>query len=322
MNNKEVYTTGNSFRAIAEANAREYRKSILQLTVFDKYGHILDNIDAEKGMNFLPSLRNEILDEVKKRNSLGKGIDMVRTTKNMLSSQAMCFNLFAPLNKDLAFATQFFKQLLGNVSKITKKIQYEYTPSKTIFNDQSGRGGVDCDSLLTYTNDIGQESILVIETKYVEPDFSNCGFRKRDHDDRCPLNTILEPDLSNCRYHYKKRYNYWKVAEESNLFNMDLITRNPCPFGGHLWQLWTNMSLAYALAKEKGISEYYYAVVCPEENDMLSNNGKIFDMFRDLLKYPEKFKVIYLSDIKLAFDTIDNKGFNKDWTNEFIQRYC
>jgi hypothetical protein len=68
---KEIYTTGNSFRAVAEAKARDYRKAILKLP-FGDYGHFLTDLDAQKGMNFLPSMRDSILNEVKLRDSLGK----------------------------------------------------------------------------------------------------------------------------------------------------------------------------------------------------------------------------------------------------------
>ena len=152
----------------------------------------------------------------------------------MLASQAMCFNLFVPLNRDLDLAAAFFRHLLGDVATIDREIEYEYTPDKSIFNDQSGRGGVDCDALLIYTNNDQQDVLVVIETKYVEPKFSRCGFRRSGPKDKCPKETIVSPNFSNCPYHYKKHYNYWEVAKDSKLFKIDKIYHNPCPFGGNL----------------------------------------------------------------------------------------
>lgn len=318
----EIYTSGKSFRAIAEANARSYRLNNLHLSTYDTYGHILTDSDGENGMNFLPSLRTKILKEVYSRNEKGKGVDIGRTTKNMLSSQAMCFNLFVPLNLNKQLATAFLRELSENVAEVCQDIEYEYTPSKTIFNDQSGKGGVDCDALIKFKNCKGGTSLIVVETKFVEPEFSKCGFRKSDHEDQCPLKTLVAPDFSNCRYHYKKHYNYWRVAEESNLFNMEMIQNQPCPFGGTLWQLWTNMSLAYALSKEYSCDDFYYAVIYHEKNDKLSKKGKTFIDFRKLLKNPNKLKIIYLSDIRKAFDEIGNRFPGNDWTNEFVERYC
>lgn len=323
-----IYTTGTSFRAFAEAHARNYRLTKLQLKEFIEYGHVLTDNDANNGMNFLPSLRNDILSAVQERNEKGKGVDIDRTTKNMLSSQAMCFNLFVPLNSNKKYATVFFNQLLGDCQAITHDIEIEYTPSKTIFNDQSGKGGVDCDALLQYKNDKEQNLLLVIETKYVEPEFSVCGFRKNEFNkqkkkrDLCPIDTIVNYDFSNCRYHYKKHYHYWKIAEESNLFKMDLIHNDVCPFGGSLWQLWVNMTLAYGIAKERGCNAFNYAVICHERNDKLSDNGKVFLEFKKLLRNPNHLKVIYLSDIKRSFELLENDYSNIAWTKEFTERYC
>ena len=150
----------------------------------------LQTHDGALAMNFLPSLRNQIYTEVIERNKKGKGVDLNRTTKNMLSSQAMCFNLFGPLNQDKKFAAAFFTQLLGSVEEIIGDIEYEFTPSKTIFNDQSGKGGVDCDALLKYKDDKGKNNLLIIETKFVEPEFSNCGFRQGEIENQCPKDTM------------------------------------------------------------------------------------------------------------------------------------
>jgi len=323
-----VYTTGKSFRASAEAAARNYRLTKLQLKDFNKHGHILADDDANNGMNFLPSLRNEILSAVRERDEKGKGIDIERTTKNMLASQAMCFNLFVPLNLNKKYASAFFNQLLGDCQAITGYIEIEYTPSKTMFNDQSGKGGVDCDALLQYKNDKGQNSLLVIETKYVEPEFSICGFRKNEFNkqkkkrDLCPVDTIVDPDFSNCRYHYKKHYKYWEVAKASNLFHMDLIHSESCPFGGSLWQLWVNMTLAYRIAKERGCNAFNYAIICHERNDKLSDNGKVYLEFKNLLRNPNHLKVIHLSEIKRSFELLENDFSDITWTKEFTDRYC
>lgn len=323
-----IYTTGTSFRAFAEAYARNYRLMKLQLKEFKKYGHVLTDDDANNGLNFLPSLRNDILSAVQERNEKGKGVDIDRTTKNMLSSQAMCFNLFVPLNLDKQYATAFFNQLLGDCQEIINKIEIEYTPSKTIFNDQSGKGGVDCDALLQYRDNSGNRSILVIETKYVEPEFSICGFRKNEFNkqkkkrDLCPVDTIVDPDFSNCRYNFKKHYKYWEVAEESNLFHIDLIHSESCPFGGSLWQLWVNMTLAYGIAKERGCDVFKYAVICHERNDKLSDNGNVFFEFKKILKNPNHLKIIYLNEISRSFELLENNYPDIAWAKEFTERYC
>jgi hypothetical protein len=319
--NDGKYTSGKSFRAIAEFNARKYRILNLKLSKYDRYGHILTDEDAELGLNYLPSLRKEIKSAIEFRNAKGKGIDIQRTSKNMLSSQAMCFNLFVPLNLDKKLLSKLFDKLIGIVKDFHHDIEIEYTPSNSIFNDQSAKGGVDCDALLQYINFKDEESLIVIETKYVEQEFSICGYRKSKQKDRCPVYTTINKDFSNCRYQYKKQYDYWKVAEESGLYKMDEIEQLHCPFGGTLWQLWTNYSLAYALARENNKSDFRFVVICPNKNIRLSENGKIFSKFKSFLKQPDYFRVVYLENI---ISTLLDENIVRDvpkWTVEFAEKY-
>jgi len=316
-----AYTKGNSFRAIAETRARKYRADNLQLRGYDRWGHVLTKEDADSGWNFLPSLKDDILREVKKRADKGKGVDFDRTSRNMLSSQAMCFNLFAPLNRDRRLAAELLGSFIDGIGSVDD-MEYEHTPHNSIFGDQSGTAGVDCDALFDYTDSHGRKGLAIIETKYVEPEFSLCGFRRSDQKDPCPTSTIINQDYSNCRYHYKKNYNYWRIAEESGVYRMEEIRSRPCPFGGPLWQLWTNLSMAYALARDKGYSAFTYAVICPEGNTELTQGNRVFSDFASLLRMPDVFKVIHLEDIGRILMNESSLQKPELWVSEFVDRYC
>ncbi|HLO59224.1 MAG TPA: hypothetical protein VK179_10810 [Bacteroidales bacterium] len=66
-----IYTTGISFRAVGEAEARNHRAKKLNLPNFDKYGHILTEDAGRQGMNYLPYFRNEVFGAVVERNNKG-----------------------------------------------------------------------------------------------------------------------------------------------------------------------------------------------------------------------------------------------------------
>jgi hypothetical protein len=286
----------------------------------DNWGHWLTVLDGNRGFNFLPSLRQTILEAVFMRKAQGKGIDFKRTTRNMLSSQAMCFNFFVPLIQDRDFANKLMKSLIGNFRKI-EDIQIEYTPPNSIFNDQTKISGVDCDALMIYQNDQNEKTLAAIETKYVEKEFSKCSFRDKVKNPKCPHNTIIKSDFSNCLYKTKKGFHYWDVANKSGLFKMDSIINSHCPFGNRLWQLFTNMTLAYGVAKDQQFSDFRYIVICPKANDKLSDDGKDFNQFRQYLIDADKFQVLYLEDImdemrKIASDSQDYK-----WVYEFIEKH-
>ncbi len=314
---QEVYTKGSSFRAKAEAHARKYRSSILETTQFDKYGHILTDQDAEAGSNYLPSLRDAIKKSILKRDSEGKGVGIKRTSKNLLSSQAMCFNLFVPQILDPKLGSALWSDVLGTTLRIDQ-IDIEYTPDQSVFHDQSGRGGVDCDALIRYTDANGDKGLIVIETKYVETGFSKCGFRKSDQKDPCPTDLILAKSFENCRYQSKKGYRYWQRTGEADFLNMKAIVGNTCPFGSSLWQLWTNMTLADHLKSEWGCAKYHYVVICPEGNTVVSQSGLVFDQFRRLLTHESRFKVLFLEDIVKSLQAL---SLQKKWVNEFQEKY-
>lgn len=308
------------FYVNARKRAMEYRTQVLQLDSCGEYPHRLSKQDAADGWNFLPSLRRQILSAVQQRADMGKGVEWDRTTENMLASQPMCFNLFVPLNLDKPLASRLLSSLLGESITLAQDIQIEYTPPNSIFGDQAGTSGVDCDALLRYRNAKGEPALLVVETKYVEEKFSRCGFRNPAHPNPCPTDVRLNDDFSACRYQSLKHYQYWEVAKESGQFRMDLVENQPCPFGD-LWQLWVNMALAYGIAKLEGVQDYRYAVVCPKQNTKLSGDGRVFQQFQSCLVHPDQFKVIYLEDIAQELNAIAPDFSNPPWIGEFIQRY-
>ena len=89
-----IYTSGTSFRARAEARQRKYRAEVLRHG-YEKWGHFLDDTGVAAGANFVSTAAHE---KAKARDTVGKGVGD-RTFRNMLASQAMCFNVFAPLKR-------------------------------------------------------------------------------------------------------------------------------------------------------------------------------------------------------------------------------
>ena len=99
-----------------------YRKEVLRVpygtgpneSSSTTYGNMLDAASAERGLNFLSpgihSLARERIEE-------GQGaVDPFRLLRNMLTSQAMCFNHFGELALDHGLATALARCLWGNTS--------------------------------------------------------------------------------------------------------------------------------------------------------------------------------------------------------------
>lgn len=287
-----AYTSGRSYRARAEARQRQYRAEVLQVG-WDTHGHWLPTDEAARGLNFLVPAAHEA---AVRRASAGKGV-AGRTFTNMLSSQAMCFNLFAPLAADLDLATAVLTWALPELRRV-RSITIEYTPAADVFGDQSGRGGVDCDVLVEATLDVG-DAVVVIETKFVEEEFSTCGFRKAGRAARgqvvCPPEVPVGPDRDACAYQGVKGYGYWARTDQHG--SLRALAEVRCPFGGELWQLWVNHTLAHEEARRRSVPHARFAVCAAAANDALLDGGRVLGEFGALVAVPETVSLLPLDEL-------------------------
>jgi len=315
-----IYTGGNSFRARAEARQRDYREHILKAG-WTAYGHWLDEQATTAGRNFVSPVA---FDAAMARRSVGKGVDK-RTFENMLSSQAMCFNIFAPLALDVSLATDVLSRFLPLAQ--VKGIQIEYTPDNQVFGDQAGRGGVDCDVLVEGNDIEGQSLVVVIETKFVESEFSICGFRKPGRDAKglavCPDDVRVAQDTNHCLYASRKGYLYWNRTVEHRILLEDALPESGCPFRGPLWQLWVNYTLAHAETARWGVQRAFFAVIAPIGNVSLLQNGRVIEQFRRLLVLPES--VIFIDSDQLIGAIRDTASVRRvqraEWVDALVSRY-
>ncbi len=309
-----VYTTGTSFRARAEARQRRYRAEVLQ-EGWDRHGHWLDAEAVGRGANFVvPAAHAAAM----RRRDAGKGVGE-RTFRNMLSSQAMCFNLFAPLAADTDLATAVLAPLLPGLVRVDSII-IEHTPAADVFGDQTGRGGVDCDLLVEATFSEGA-AVVVIETKFVEEEFSSCGFRRAGRAARgqvvCPEDVPVRDDRGACAYQGVKGYGYWRRSEEHRTL-VELPAKG-CPFGGPLWQLWVNHALAHVEAARRGAGRALFLVCAPSDNEALLSGGRVLDEFRALLRQPGTVGLLPLDALIDRVGAVAGEG--SEWARGLRDRY-
>lgn len=128
------------------------------------YGNMLTPEAAEVGVNFLsPAIFAVAEMRLARKDGL---IDRFRLLHNMLASQTMCFNLFAPLTRDLDVTTQLVRALLPNeVGRVTRvEIEYAPKPADEYLGDNTA-----FDAFIEYTRPEGEIAFLGIETKLSEP---------------------------------------------------------------------------------------------------------------------------------------------------------
>ncbi|MGE0324094.1 MAG: hypothetical protein AB7K71_39935 [Polyangiaceae bacterium] len=313
-----TYTKGRSFRARAEARQRMFRATKLGAAC-DKWGHLLSPDATESGANFIVT---EAHDAARDRAAAGKGVAL-RTFNNMLSSQAMCFNIFAPLAVDLDLASSALGSFVPQLQRVTA-IHIEYTPAKDVFGDQSGRGGVDCDVLVEGVSTDGDGTVAILETKFVEPEFSSCSFRNpsraKEGKSHCPDSLVVTRDGSNCLYASAKGYGYWQRTLEHKTLRPGLLP-GACPFGGPGWQLWVNHTLAAHEAKLRGARHGVFGVVAPKNNDALLRDGSVLSSFAEQLTNPDSVLHIDVGDLVARLAQERTSRWPSSWVSDLVTRY-
>jgi len=311
-----VYTRGESYRARAEARQRRYRAGALSVG-HGQYGHLLSPEAAAAGKNFI---LEEAFQAAKSRRDAGKGV-APRTFDNMLSSQAMCFNLFGPLATRRELAAELLAPSIEGLLEISA-IHIEHTPAPDLLRDQRGRGGVDCDVLIEGQTTRGRLA-LVIETKFVEPKFSGCGFRKAGRQQKglevCPQEVAVGQDRRECLYVRKKGYAYWERTDQHRLLAPDALEPRGCPFGGELWQPWVNLALAHEEAARRGASDARFAVCVSPRNEALGAKPAL-DELRAHLRAPDSVALIDLDALLLRLGEVAPPEL-RGWGREMGERY-
>lgn len=72
-------------------------------------------------------VRQEVLDPTRSANKLYRA---PRIFEDLLSSQPLCFNLFAHLQRDLELASRVFAELLDIDGLQVETVEFEYSPGR------------------------------------------------------------------------------------------------------------------------------------------------------------------------------------------------
>lgn len=289
-----------------------------------------------------------ILEAVEERFGHHKAGDMERVMTNTVASQPCCFNLFVPLIKKPEIANALFSKLLRKTVTV-KHIEIEFTPKSheklegfelagdESLGDQGPNRGTDADVAVFYTSEY-KKGVILIEFKYIESEFSQCGSYKNDKKNRfrdiCDKNgfykTLIESNLArntgkfDCGY---LKYNNWQLMSESKVFDNKAIESSlGCPFRFSGQQLWRNLLLAENVARNRKLDEFHFWVLSPAENSFLwkENGNSVETEIRNVLTPfgNSIFKSLELDkDFFQVLKPLINDEWMKGWSKKFEERY-
>jgi hypothetical protein len=112
------------------------------------------------------TIKSVVAKEVLNQFDYGKFYAKPRIFNNLLSSQPLCFNLFAELQQDLYLATKVFRQLCPHRVNTVTKIEFEYSPGikdKAYLGDRTA-----FDVYVEFTDRAIERGFIGIEVKYHE----------------------------------------------------------------------------------------------------------------------------------------------------------
>ena len=168
-----------------------------------RLGSRLTDHDAEAGRNFLTEttwqrVQKELEANEAAPSAARKMMTATRLKDNLLSSQPLCFNLFAELSADLGLATRALRLVWPDVIGRVEAIEFEWSPGR---DDETYLGNRSAfDVAVFYSAAGGRRGILGIEVKYHE-DLRAVGGELRDravevaHDAGLPLD-VADPTWS------------------------------------------------------------------------------------------------------------------------------
>jgi hypothetical protein len=247
-----------------------------------RYGNMLDDDGAARGLNFLTDEACAAYDERVAVTPVG--VDEWRTRRNLLASQPMAFNLFGHLSKHLGLATGLFQRLLSN-GEVSAVTSIEIERLSDALGDRTA-----FDAFVTYRRPDGAHACVVVETKLTEP------FSQQSYDwTRYVAHTAFDATV-------------WTTAE-------------PNVLGDGRWsQLWRNHLLARAeSAACDGLGPATLLVVHHPLDPHCRRN---VDAYRALLHEPTEVRAVDLLAIRdVLGDLVVGDDNQEKWLADFSDRY-
>lgn len=249
-----------------------------------KLGSLLPMPDTKETLsNYLTdTIRDVVKKEVIKNNDNDKLYGKPRIFNNLLSSQPLCFNLFAELQQDLELATKAFKKLAPERVKQVTKINFEYSPGRG--DRKYTADGSAFDVYVEYLTSDKKNGFIGIEVKYHE-------------------------NLKNKPAEIKKRY--FEIAKEMGCFKDECLDKlQTLP----LEQIWRDHLLAGSILVNRDFTEGFFVFLYPKDNlhckDAVQN-------YKTCLSDNKTFKDWTLEKVVEAI-----KGnINERWIDDLIDRY-
>jgi len=284
MGKHPTYDKDNEFKARARFHQSEFREKALGLDEFDVYGNRLCENDGVMLCNYFDGLevRSFLRDKYPNYSKL-RDADMLR-------SEHIPFNLFAPLMNRHSIALKILDSAFGIEVESLSRIEIEWPGSKANpLGDHTA-----FDTYIEGLNAKGKKVGVGIEVKYTEEAY-RIGKSEKVR--------IEDPDSS-----------YWRTTSNSGYFLKDGYSNLS---KDKFRQIWRNQILGLAMVHAGEIDDFYSITIYPKGNEHF---GKTLPKYQELLvpSYRDRLLGCTFEDF---FDSIPTETELGDWINYLRKRY-
>lgn len=280
----EMYAGDDEFKARARRHQAHYRTEVLKVHC-EHYGNRLTEQDGRRDLNYYDGLG---VREAKNKRYRSYSH---RRDANMLRSEHIPFNMFAPFSNEPALAAQVFSRMIGRPCGSLLGLEFEWKP-KTRSSYLDDNTAFDVFALFTcqQTERLG----VGVEVKYTERSYR-----------------MGAPEAKRVA---NKSSPYWRVTRESGAFadpgDMRLASDD-------LRQIWRNHLLGLSMRLRGDVDDFVSVTLYPEGN---SHIAVALSAYRDLL-CPHAQGGVVAYTYEDFVDGLSGIEAIMDWKRYLEQRY-
>lgn len=243
----------------------------------------------DKFKNFLSKTAVEYAKQ--RYESLNDPTNKDRKAVNLLTSETLCFNLFAELKNNLELASKVLRKMTDNRVHEVIDICFEYSPRSRSFKVTEDKTAFDV--YVSFTHKEGKRGFLGIEVKYHE----NLKGSKRSLPDE------------------KKNERYDEITEEMKCFHTEKPEFKDVKEKPSLNQMWRNHLLVGSYKTECKFDDGVFVFLYPKINEACE---EAVEEYRNLLENDDSFMPW---TIDCFVETLRKETKNADWVELIHSRY-
>jgi hypothetical protein len=281
----EPYEKDDDFKKQARLHQSKFRRDVLSVD-YDEYGNRLKYEDAKNLLNYYKELGvRKVLRKRYPDYSKSRDADMLR-------SEHIPFNFFAPLKYKLKLAKDIFSQAFGLDIKTITRVKLEYAPKP---KDQYLNDSTSFDTYIQYISPTNELSGIGIEVKYTEHSYKIGDTEKAN---------VENPDSR-----------YWTLTKKSGIFiesQFDKLVEDD------MRQIWRNHLLGISMIENKDIKKFTSVIVYPSGN---AHFNKVIPEYQSILTDNNKNTLIGCAFEKYIDSIQDDDPKIIKWKNYLDIRY-